>query len=108
MATSESPSPPTQPKPFVFVLMPFSGDFKDEYEVAIKPACADAGAYCERVDEQYFQGSIVDRIWNQINLASVVISEMSGKNANVFYETGYAHALGKSVILLTKDAADIP
>ena len=33
---------------------------------------------------------------------------MTGRNPNVFYETGYAHALGKHVILLTQEAKDIP
>ena len=33
---------------------------------------------------------------------------MTGRNANVFYEVGYAHALGKIVLLLTKNADDIP
>ena len=33
---------------------------------------------------------------------------MTGKNANVFYETGYAHALNKRVILLTQKTDDIP
>ncbi|MFH1304613.1 MAG: hypothetical protein ABIK07_26470, partial [Planctomycetota bacterium] len=32
----------------------------------------------------------------------------TGKNANVFYEVGYAHALGKPTILITKNADDIP
>ena len=48
------------------------------------------------------------RIYNQIDKADVVISDMSGKNPNVFYETGYAHALNKQVILLTQNADDIP
>jgi len=33
---------------------------------------------------------------------------MTGRNPNVFYETGYAHALGKKVVLLTQKADDIP
>jgi hypothetical protein len=33
---------------------------------------------------------------------------LTGRNPNVFYETGYAHALGRPVILLTASAADIP
>lgn len=98
----------TNPKPFVFVLMPFSAEFDDLYQLGIKPACEQAGAYAERVDEQLFQGGILDRIYNQINKADVVIAEMTGLNANVFYETGYAHALGKTVILMTKDVRDIP
>lgn len=31
-----------------------------------------------------------------------------GRNPNVFYEVGYAHALGKPTILLTQRAEDIP
>src|SRR5258708_21790898 len=33
---------------------------------------------------------------------------MTGRNPNVFYEVGYAHALGKIVLLLTQKADDIP
>ena len=98
----------TRPKPFVFVLMPFSKDFDDVYQVGIRPACEAAGAYAERVDEQHYDGTILDRIYNQISKADVIVSEMTGRNPNVFYETGYAHALGKQVILLTRNADDIP
>ena len=98
----------TQPKPFVFTVMPFAPEFDDLYKLGIKPACESAGAYCERLDEQIFDEGMLDRIFNQIAKADVVIAEMTGKNPNVFYEVGYAHALGKRVVLLTKDAADIP
>jgi hypothetical protein len=98
----------TKPKPFVFVLMPFSAEFNNIYELGIKPACKEAGAYCERVDEQIFEENIVERVYNQIAKADIIVSEMTGKNPNVFYETGYAHALNKRVILLTAKAEDIP
>src|SRR5215213_6147038 len=98
----------TQPKTFVFVLMPFDETFQDMYEVGIKPACKDAGAYCERVNEQIFVENILERVYNQIAKADVIVAEMTGRNPNVFYEVGYAHALNKQVILLTQDADDIP
>lgn len=98
----------SSPKPFVFVLMPFANEFTDIYELGIKAACVEAGAYCERVDEQIFEGSMLERIYNQISKADILISDMTGKNPNVFYETGYAHALGKRVILLTQKSEDIP
>lgn len=98
----------TKPKPFCFVLMPFDKSFSDIYEFGIKGSCEDAECYCERVDEQVYDGSVLDRIYNQISRADIVIADMSGKNANVFYEVGYAHALGKRTILLTKNSSDIP
>lgn len=98
----------TKPKPFVFTLMPFEPSFNDVYKLGIKPACTEVGAYCERVDEQIFTESILDRIYNQISKSDLIVADMTGRNPNVFYETGYAHALGKRVVLITKDSDDIP
>jgi hypothetical protein len=98
----------TQPKPFVFVIMPFSTEFEDVYLAGIKPACERAGAYAERVDEQIFRERILQRVYNQIAKADIIVADMTGRNANVFYETGYAHALGKNVVLITRDQEDIP
>jgi|SRR5581483_1394232 len=99
----------TAPKPFVFVLMPFEPSFDDVYKLGIKPACQDAGAYCERVDEQIFQKeTILSRIYNQIAKGDLIVADMTGRNPNVFYEVGYAHALGKDVILATQNSEDIP
>ena len=98
----------TSPKPFCFVLMPFSSDFDDVYRIGIKEACEAAGAYSERVDEQIFDESILERVYNQIAKADLIVADMTGRNPNVFYEVGYAHALGTRTILLTKNADDIP
>jgi hypothetical protein len=98
----------TTPKPFVFVLMPFDASFDDVYKLGIKPAAEGAGAYCERIDEQIFAESILQRIYNQITKADLIVADMTGRNPNVFYEVGYAHAIGKTAILLTRNADDIP
>lgn len=98
----------TTPKTFIFVLMPLSAEFDDIYKLGIKDACKEAGGYCERVDEQIFEESILDRIYNQISKADLLVADMTGRNPNVFYEVGYAHALGKRVILLTEKSEDIP
>jgi hypothetical protein len=98
----------TAPKPFVFVLMPFAEEFSDAYQLAIRKAAEDAGAYCERIDEQIFADNILARLYNQIAKADLLVADMTGRNANVFYEVGYAHALGKTVVLVTKREEDIP
>jgi hypothetical protein len=98
----------TTPKKFCFVLMPFTDDFDDIYQLGIKQSCEDVGAYCERVDEQIFTESILERVYNQISKADFIIADMTNRNPNVFYEVGYAHALGKRTILLTQKVEDIP
>lgn len=98
----------TAPKPFVFVLMPFDKKFDDIYKFGIKGAAEEVGAYAERVDEQIFTEGILERIFNQINKADLIVADMTGRNPNVFYEVGYAHSLGKIVLLLTQNVDDIP
>lgn len=98
----------TSPKFFCFVLMPFDKAFDDIYNYGIKESCKEVDAYCERVDEQMFEERMTDRIYNQIAKADLIIADMTGKNPNVFYEVGYAHALNKPTILLTQKSEDIP
>jgi hypothetical protein len=95
-------------KPTVFVLMPFDAKFDDAYELGIKAGCELAGAECIRVDEQIFTEHILEKIYAQIDRADLVIAEMTGQNANVFYEVGFAHGRGRRVLLLTQSAEDIP
>jgi hypothetical protein len=98
----------TTTKFFCFVLMPFSEDFDDIYNYGIKESCKAAGTYCERVDEQIYQNTILERIYTQIAKADLIIADMTGRNPNVFYEVGFAHALNKPTILLTQNTDDIP
>ena len=98
----------TRPKPFVFVLMPFDAAFRNVYDLGIVPACKEAGTLSSRLDDEIFQESMLERIYNQIAKADIVVCDMTGRNPNVFYETGYAHALGKRVIPLTQSSDDIP
>lgn len=93
---------------FAFVLMPFDKSFDDVYLLGIKETAAQLGISAERVDEQIFQEGILERIYRQIDLADLIIADMSGQNPNVFYEVGYAHAKGKLCVLMTENAEDIP
>jgi nucleoside 2-deoxyribosyltransferase len=93
---------------FAFVLMPFDKAFGDIYKFGIKETANSLGILAERVDEQIFREGILERIYRQIELADLIVADMTGQNSNVFYEVGYAHAKGKLCILLTQNADDIP
>lgn len=88
--------------------MPFGSEFDDIYKIGIKETAEAAGVEAQRVDEQIYTESILERIYRQINVADFVIADMTGKNPNVFYEVGYAHALGKLCTLITRSVDDIP
>jgi len=93
---------------FAFVLMPFEGKFDDVYKLGIKAAAAQVGVVAERLDEQMFVEGMLERVYRQIETADIIIADMTGKNPNVFYEVGFAHAKEKMCILITDTANDIP
>ena len=95
-------------KPFAFVLMPFDEAFNDIYKLGIQATANEQGIVAERVDEQSFSETILERIYRQIRDADFIVADMTGRNPNVFYEVGYAHALGKPCTLVTQSVSDIP
>ena len=50
----------------------------------------------------------MEEIWSAIALSEIVIADCTGRNPNVFYEIGLAHAIGVPVILITRSSDDVP
>lgn len=76
-----------------FTIMPFGGWFDDYYESIYCPAIEAAGLKPCRADDLYRPSTIVTDIWSYTQTAKLVLADLSGKNPNVFYELGLAHAL---------------
>ncbi len=99
--------PTSVPEPdLVAVMMPFAG-FDAVYD-ALKSAAAAADMRCQCADDIWEDDAIMTDVVSLIWRSSVVISDLTGRNANVFYETGIAHTLGRDLIQITQAAADVP
>lgn len=94
-------------KEFVFVLTPFHSNFDTVYD-EIKNVCDKADIRCIRGDEQNFKGDIFSHILKNIIQAKVIIANLSGRNPNVLYELGIAHALDKTTILVSNMLDELP
>ena len=88
-------------EPVCFVVMQFSSEFNDLFSEVIRPTCEEFGYKVVRADDYYGNGLIIDDITRSIREASVVIADVTPNNANVFYEVGFAHGIGKPTILLS-------
>jgi hypothetical protein len=91
-----------------FVMMPFSDPFERYYEQLYEPAIKKAGLEPVRVSDPFRSTEIVSDLWRMIQDSKVALAELTTKNANVFYELGLAHALGKPVILVSETLDDVP
>jgi len=89
-------------------MMPFRPDLDDIYAQTIKPTVEKLGLQCIRADEEVGPTRIMDDIWRFIRRGRVFIADLTGRNANVFYELGLAHAQGKAVILISQSLDDVP
>lgn len=93
----------------VFIIMPFSESWSDDICKCIKEVCVKQGIIATRGDDFMTPGVILDDIWKGINESELIIADITVHNANVFYELGIAHTLGKDVILLhQKDGEKVP
>lgn len=92
------------PERSVFVLMPFAPEFRDVYELTIKPVASELLVAVSRADDRPFHNrQVYDEIIGAIDTADVLIADLSEAKPNVFYEAGYAHARGKPVIPISCD-----
>jgi hypothetical protein len=91
-----------------FVMMPFGYWFDRYYKEIYVPAIKEAGFEPVRADELFTTGSVVEQVWEQIEKAKLLLADLSGKNANVFYELGLAHAARKPVVFTSAQVDDVP
>ncbi|MBL8905535.1 MAG: hypothetical protein JNM20_02545 [Rhizobiales bacterium] len=91
-----------------FVMMPFGEWFDRYYQEIYVPAIREAGFEPIRADELFHTGSVVEQIWEQIEKSKLLLADLTGKNPNVFYELGLAHAIRKPVIFASGQLEDVP
>jgi len=92
----------------VFVVMQFSEPYRQLYEEVIHPVAESFGLEAYHVGEKFGPGLILNDIVQGIAEAKIIVAEITPINQNVFYELGYAHALGKPTILLAERDRDLP
>lgn len=95
----------------VFMIMPFSDSTcKKAYKNCIKPVCDEYNLEIRRADEIFTTNPVYDDIVKEIQEASIIIVDISGKNPNVFYELGMAHTLKQShtIIITHQQYKDTP
>ncbi len=104
---------PTEPKEpnmlnSCFVMMPYRHPFEDYYRRVFMPAIEDANLEPVLANDLFRAGSIVEDMWTQIQEAKVLLAILTGQNANVFYELGLAHAIGKPIVMVSETMSDVP
>lgn len=88
-------------------MMPFAPSFNDIKET-MRRACESNGLNLKTADDIWQHSVLIQDIFSLIKNSCIVLADFSGKNPNVMYETGVAHALGKEVIPISQSLEDVP
>lgn len=91
----------------IFVLTPFSQREAATFKV-VQQIAQRLGFRCVRGDEEYKREDILTHVVELLVRARIVIANISGRNPNVYYELGIAHALGKPTILVSRSLDNVP
>jgi hypothetical protein len=97
----------------IFVALPDRALSSQDFTAAIAGAAsAVSGLLNDRVDvigpPTQSGAPYAEALRQQIAKADLVIAGVSGDSPNVMLELGYAEAMGKPVLLLVRDPADVP
>jgi hypothetical protein len=97
-------------KPQAFVVMQFNtAEYDALFNDVIIPICENRGFRVYRADLAKKPGLVIADIVKNLTDSAVIIAEVTPVNGNVYYEVGYADALGKPVILLAdKSVGQLP
>ena len=95
----------------VFVAMWFSDEMETVYADAIEPAIIEAGYNPQRVGQGQTTDRIDDEAEAKIRQARLVIADFThgedGVRGSVYYEAGFARALGKPIIFTAKKDSQV-
>lgn len=84
-----------------FVIQPISGEkFTKRYDDVYKPAIETVGLSAYRVDLDPTVKIPIEDIESKIKDSIICFADISVDNPNVWYELGYAFALGKDVVMV--------
>jgi hypothetical protein len=94
----------------VFVIMSFAekGHLKDAYNT-FQRVCAAYKLHAFKVDDHFDANQrIVPNIIVAIRRSALIIADVSEPSPNVYYELGYAQALGKAIITTAHEGTRLP
>ncbi|MBA3773786.1 MAG: hypothetical protein H0X13_15235 [Ramlibacter sp.] len=87
---------------FVMMWMDSAHPELTDISDAVKDTFRRFGVNAVRADDIEHDGQITQRVLNELRTSEFLFADLTGARPNVYYEVGFAHALGRRVLLYRK------
>lgn len=92
---------------YSFFICPFDDkEIDHNYEYVIKPMVEKHQYKIQRADEISHTNLITTEILNAISRSDFIVADLTHEKPNCYYEIGFAHSLGRPVIILAKEGTN--
>lgn len=101
---------PNQSKKQCFVVMSFDEKSDEIFDFAIQPAANSKHYSCIRMDKVAGTLNLIHEMIHNIYVSEVIVADLTGQSANVFYELGMAHSVPvpNKTIMISEQNEEIP
>ena len=93
---------------YVLVVMSFADEPTRLYKTQVKPAIESMGLRCVRADEVEHTRYIPSVVFKLVMGSKMVVLMADDLSPNAFYEAGFADAMRKEVVMVTRSCANMP
>ena len=92
----------------VALFMPFQKDYTQSFQYSVQEILSFLGFETWFATKDPYDSLVMDNIFKKLLAAQFVIIDCSTRSANVMYETGLSHGLGKYVLLAGQNVDNFP